>query len=78
MLNLAERHNSGISVWLDWRKSDGLIEIRVEDLRTLEVFTLYPPRSLAFDVFNHPFAYRERFGSDLASGKLDDATVLHA
>ena len=66
--NLASRDSDSgqISVSLDWNSQTEEILVRV--VSPTEDFTLYPPRNLALDCFNHPYAYAARA---LSSGRMD-------
>ena len=57
---LDHRRNDGIDVWLLWRPEDGSVVVAVADAKTDETFTVeVADRSLALDVFHHPYAYRD-------------------
>jgi len=58
-IELANRRNGGVEVWLFWRRdsdSDQLT-LSVADERTGEAFELRVARERALDAFYHPFAY---------------------
>jgi hypothetical protein len=56
-IELANRRNGGVEVWLFWRRGDDELTLSVADEKTGEAFELPVARERALDAFYHPFAY---------------------
>jgi hypothetical protein len=56
-IELANRRNGNVEVWLYWRRGDGECTVSVSDEWTGEAFELKVERERALDAFYHPFAY---------------------
>jgi hypothetical protein len=56
-IELANRRNGGVEVWLFWRRGDDRLTLSVADEKTGEAFELRVARERALDAFYHPFAY---------------------
>ena len=54
---LSHRSDDGIDVTLYWHPTLDELTVGVRDQRHGAHFELRPPRHLALDVFNHPYAY---------------------
>jgi len=56
-IELANRRNGGVEVWLFWRRDDDALTLSVADERTGEAFERRVACERALDAFYHPFAY---------------------
>ena len=56
-IELANRRNGGLEVWLFWRRDDDELTLTVADDESGESFEFRVQRERALDAFYHPFAY---------------------
>ena len=63
MTELAHRRSNGLDVSLLWSRRTGQLVVTVLDERTDETFTVEAPSDTALDVYNHPYAYRDRLAA---------------
>jgi hypothetical protein len=66
---LAARTSDGIDIALLWYVGTERLEVRVEDSRTGEIFSLDVDHHDALDVFEHPYAYAAFRGVDYAAAE---------
>jgi hypothetical protein len=72
---LHSRVNDGIHVRLLWRSDDDHLWVSVTDKKQREQFGIeVRDRSLALDVFHHPYAYAAHFGVQ-TDGTRENATA---
>ena len=69
---LAHRVNDGIDVMLVWAHGNGVDEtiVSVYDTRERTYFEIAARPDLAFDVYAHPFAYRDQSSVDDEDSRL--------
>jgi hypothetical protein len=56
---LDARTGDGIEVTLLWNEAEDSTFVHVTDARTGDEFEIPTSRALAWDVFQHPYAYRD-------------------
>ena len=56
-IEIANRRNGDVEVWLFWRREDDELTLTVADDRTGESFDVRVAHERALDAFYHPFAY---------------------
>jgi hypothetical protein len=57
------RESDGIEVWLLWSRATNATVVFVADLKTNESFELTTEGRDPLELFQHPYAYRDRCGS---------------